>query len=76
MFSGVRDAIIQDGSVCRSAIRIPSRLYNQLQLPEFPGARDIIARNLRVSGTMAAAFRQYPVIPQTSSIAATGGQLE
>lgn len=76
MFSGVRDAVIQRGSVCRTTIRFLSRLYSHIQLPESPVTRGIMVMDQRVSETVTASFCQYPVIPLPSSMAATGGHLE
>jgi len=76
MVSGVRDTIIQDGSVRRTTIHIPPRLCSHIQLPESSGTRGIMVSDKRVSGTVTVPFCQYPVIPLPSSIAATGGLLE
>jgi|GEM_PF-2722793 len=76
MFSGVRDAVIQSGSVRRTTIRISSRLHRLVHLPESPGTPGLIVRHQRVPVAFTAVFRQYPVIPQPSYIAATGEQLE
>jgi len=76
MFSGVREAVIQRSSVRRTAIRLPSRHYSHIQLPEFPVTRGIMVMDQRVSETVTASFCQYLVIPLPSSKAAPGGHLE
>jgi len=76
MFSGVRDVVIQRGSVRCITIRLPSGLYRQTQIPESLVTRGIMVMDQRVSGTVTASFCQYPVIPLSSSMAATGGHLE
>jgi hypothetical protein len=76
MFSGVRDAIIQNGRVRYTAIRIASHLYRRIHLLRSRGTRDIYVRDQIQSGFITQASGKYPIFPDPSSVGTSGVQQE
>ena len=76
MFSGVRDAIIQNDRLRYAAIHIPSRNCSLIHIPGSLGTPETTGSNQGGLETAIATSGQYPLVPIPSSLTTTGVQQE
>ena len=76
MFSGVRDAMIQNDSMHHTTIRIHPHLFSRVQRQGSPETSVIMVRDQKVPGFVTAVFCQFPFILLPSTVTTTGGQPE